>query len=433
MNLFEETESQVRYYSRHWPVVFERAFESRLYDESGRSFIDFFAGAGALNYGHNHPVLKAALIDFLQADGLIQSLDMWTVPRSEFLRVLRDIVLIPRGLDHKVQFPGPAGTTAVEAAIKLARKVTGRNTVVGFTGGFHGMTLGSQSIIGGSDSEMGGSGTRAGFARPLPYCTQSTYKSGFDTVDRLLGGSSTSIKPAAVIVEVVQGEGGINIAATEWLRSLSEVCRSRNIIFIVDDVQMGCGRTGPFFSFERAGLRPDIICLSKSISAYGLPLALTLVRPDLDTWKPGEHSGTFRGFTPAFVTASKGLTLFWSDDTLARSTSAKSEIISRALLKISSDYHELGVTIRGCGLAFGVEFRTAEVASAVAQESFACGLLVETAGALGNVVKFLPPLTISADDLTEGLSIFQKAVSVASRNTKIEVPQMRCKDDGSFS
>jgi diaminobutyrate-2-oxoglutarate transaminase len=348
---------------------------------------------------------------------------MWTAPRREFLRALRDIVLIPRGLDHKVQFPGPAGTTAVEAAIKLARKVTGRNTVVGFAGGFHGMTLGSLSIIQGSSSEMGALGTPAGFARPLPYCTQLTYKSGFDTVDRLLGGSSTSIKPAAVIVETVQGEGGINIATTEWLRSLSEVCRSRNIIFIVDDVQMGCGRTGPFFSFERAGLRPDIICLSKSISAYGLPLALTLVSPDLDTWEPGEHSGTFRGFTPAFVTAAKGLALFWSDDTLARSTSAKSEVISKALHKISSDYHELGTTIRGCGLAFGVEFRTAEVASAVAQESFARGLLIETAGALGNVVKFLPPLTISADDLTEGLSIFQKAVSVASRKTKTAVAQ----------
>ena len=423
MNLFEETESQVRNYSRHWPVVFERAVESRLYDESGRYFIDFFAGAGALNYGHNHPILKAALIDYLQADRLIHSLDMWTVARREFLLTFRDLILIPRGLDHRVQFSGPAGTTAVEAAIKLARKVTGRNTIVGFTGGFHGMTLGSLSIAGRSGTGMGHSGTLAGFAPPLPYCNHSTYDSGFDELDRLLGGSSTSAKPAAVIVETVQGDGGINTATPDWLRSISELCRSRNILLIIDDIQMGCGRTGPFFSFEHANLSPDIICLSKSISGYGLPLALTLIRPDLDTWEPGEHSGTFRGFTPAFVTASKALTLFWSDNTLAESTLAKYEVIHRALRRISAEHHELGFTIRGRGLAIGVEFRTAEMASAVAQESFARGLLVETAGVLGNVIKFLPPLTISADDLTEGLSIFQKAVSVASRNTKIEVTQ----------
>lgn len=419
MNLFEATESQVRNYSRHWPVVFKRAFESRLYDESGRPFIDFFAGAGALNYGHNHPVLKSALINYLQTDALIHSLDMWTGSRREFLRTFRDLILIPRGLDYKVQFPGPAGTTAIEAAIKLARKATGRQTIVGFTGAFHGMTLGALSVTGRFGSVLGSSGTPEGFAPPLPYCTDTDCMSRLDLIDRFLTGGSSSEKPAAVIVETVQGEGGINVAAPTWLRSLSEICRSRDILLIVDDVQMGCGRTGPFFSFERAGLRPDIICISKSISGYGLPLALTLIRPALDAWEQGEHSGTFRGFTPAFVTGSEALTLFWSDDTLARNTMAKSQVIHKTLRTISLKHQDLELKTRECGLAFGVEFRTAEMASAVAQESFVRGLLVETAGILGNVVKLLPPLTISDIDLTEGLSILQDAVSEVSRNTKI--------------
>jgi diaminobutyrate-2-oxoglutarate transaminase len=423
MNLFEATESQVRNYSRHWPVVFKRAFESRLYDESGKSFIDLFAGAGALNYGHNHPILKTALINYLQADGLVHSLDMWTDSRREFLRTFRDLILIPRGLDYKVQFPGPAGTTAIEAAIKLARKATGRQTIVGFTGAFHGMTLGALSITGRFGSAVGSSGTLEGFAPPLPYCDEADAMSGLDQVDRFLTGSSSSGKPAAVIVETVQGEGGINVAAPSWLSGLSEICRSRDILLIVDDVQMGCGRTGPFFSFERAGLKPDIVCISKSISGYGLPLALTLIRPDLDRWEQGEHSGTFRGFTPAFVTGSKALTLFWSDDTLARNTMAKNRVIHKTLRRISLQNQDLEIKIRECGLALGIEFSTAETASAVAQESFVRGLLVETAGTLGNVVKLLPPLTISDSDLTEGLSIFQDAVSEVSCNTKIALAQ----------
>jgi len=297
MTIFDERESEVRSYCRTWPAVFERAGGSWLYAENGRAYLDFFAGAGALNYGHNNPVLKGALIDYLAGDGIIHSLDMYTVAKREFLTAFDELILRPRRLDYKVQFPGPGGANAVEAALKLARKVTGRTEVISFTNAFHGMTLGALSITG-SAFHRGGAGVPLAHATPMPFDPSpgSDGAPGSSWFERLLDDSSSGLdKPAAVIVETVQGEGGINVARAEWLRGLAGLCQRHDILLIVDDVQMGCGRTGPFFSFETAGITPDIVCLSKSIGGYGLPMALTLIRPDLDIWQPGEHNGTFRG------------------------------------------------------------------------------------------------------------------------------------------
>ncbi|GAA5171687.1 MULTISPECIES: diaminobutyrate--2-oxoglutarate transaminase [Amycolatopsis] len=411
MSIFEKLESEVRSYSRGWPVVFDRAVGSRLYAEDGTPYLDFFAGAGALNYGHNNPVLKQALLDYIARDGVTHALDMFTVAKRDLLETLEDKILKPRELDYKVIFPGPGGANAVEAALKLARKVTGRESVINFTNAFHGMTLGALSVTGNS-MKRSGAGVPLVHATPMPY---DQYFDGaypdFLYFERLLDDSGSGLnEPAAVIVETVQGEGGINAASLEWLRGLSDLCERHNILLIVDDVQMGCGRTGPFFSFEDAGIKPDMVCLSKSIGGYGLPMALTLIKPELDVWEPGEHNGTFRGINPAFVTAAEALRTYWSDDELEKSTRAKGERIGAALQGIVEAYPEANLTAKGRGLARGLEFESGEIAGKVCAAAFERGLLMETSGPDSEVAKMLPPLTLTDAEVGEGLEIIDASV-----------------------
>jgi diaminobutyrate-2-oxoglutarate transaminase len=218
-----------------------------------------------------------------------------------------------------------------------------------------------------------------------------------------------------VIVEAVQGEGGINAARLDWLRGLDELCKRHGILLIIDDVQMGCGRTGAFFSFEEAGIKPDMICLSKSIGGYGLPMALTLIKPELDVWEPGEHNGTFRGISPAFVTATEALRVYWSDDELEKSTKAKGERIASAFKDLVEAYPEANLLAKGRGLARGLEFATGGFAGKVCAAAFERGLLMETSGPDGGVMKLLPPLTLSDDELTEGLSIVAESIKSVLR------------------
>jgi len=398
VDIFEEVESEVRSYCRNWPAVFDKARGSALWDVDGRRYLDFFSGAGALNYGHNHPVVKRPLLEYLADDRVVHSLDMCTLAKQEFLEAFRETILIPRGLDYKVQFPGPTGTNAVEAALKLARKVTGREQIVSFTNAFHGMTLGALSVTGNS-MKRSGAGVPLAHGTALPYC--GFLEESVDSIDifeALLQGNGSGLdQPAAVIVETVQGEGGVNVASVPWLRRLAAVCARHGILLIVDDIQMGCGRTGSFFSFEEAGITPDIVTLSKSLSGSGLPLAVTLFKRELDLWSPGEHNGTFRGNNPAFVTATAALD-FWEDDTLAAETAAKGEVI-RTFLESLADMHEdAGISARGRGLVWGLGFDDPLAASHVCREAFENGLLVETSGPDGDVVKLMPPLTISVDD-----------------------------------
>lgn len=408
--VFEALESNVRGYCRAWPALFDTAHGARLYDADGKEYLDFFAGAGALNYGHNNTVLKEALIDYIARDGITHGLDMSTVAKRDFLYAIQELVLMPRGLEYKVQFPGPTGTNAVEAALKLARKVTGRTGIVNFTNAFHGMTLGSLAVT-------GNAAKRAGAGVPLVHATPMPYDGYFDTgdvdmawIERALDDASSGLDtPAAVIVECVQGEGGVNVARPEWLRHLAQLCAARGILLIVDDVQMGCGRTGPFFSFEAAGITPDIVTLSKSIGGYGLPLALVLMRPDLDQWAPGEHNGTFRGNNPAFVTARVALEHYWSDNLLELSTLRKGERVRETLQGLVSTLD--GISTRGRGLVHGLAFDDAAQAEKVCQWSFENGLLVETSGPCDEVVKLLPPLTITDAELGEGLDILTAAVT----------------------
>jgi diaminobutyrate-2-oxoglutarate transaminase len=390
--------------------VFSKAIGSHVYDEEGRAFLDFFAGAGALNYGHNHPRLKEQLMLYLANDNIVHSLDMYTVAKRHFLEVFQEVILKPRQLDYKVQFPGPAGASAVEAALKLARKCTGHETILSFTNAFHGMSLGALAVSGNS-MKRSGAGVPLSHTVPMPF---DHYIDGpspdFQLFERLLDDRGSGLDtPAAVIVETVQGEGGLNTARPEWLRGLADLAARHDMLLIVDDVQMGCGRTGPFFSFECAGIVPDIVCLSKSLSGYGLPFAVVLLKPELDVWAPGEHNATFRGFNPAFVTAAAALD-FWTGDGLEKQTLAKGEQMEGALGQIAGGHSQAVTGIRGRALARGIAFAEPGTASAVCTAAYDRGLLMETSGPEDEVVKLMPPLTTTAEELSEGLDILQDSV-----------------------
>jgi diaminobutyrate-2-oxoglutarate transaminase len=408
----DRLESEVRSYCRNWPATFERARGSELWDTDGRRYLDFFAGAGALNYGHNDPVMRDAVIDHLTGDGIVHSLDAYTVAKERFLTRFEEVVLRPRGMDHKVQFPGPTGTNAVEAAMKLARKVTGRDRIVGFTNAFHGMTLGSLAVTGNAMKRTG-AGIMLGAGTSLPY--DGYLGPDVDTVgylEALLEDSGSGFDlPAAVIVETVQAEGGLSTASIGWLQRLEAVCRAYDVLLIVDDIQAGCGRTGTFFSFEPAGIEPDIITLSKSLSGFGLPFALTLFRSDLDVWEPGEHNGTFRGHNPAFVTATSALR-FWEDDDFSAEIARKGALIESTLDRLVHAHPALEGERRGRGMIQGLACAPG-LAGRIVEEAFELGLIVETSGPEDEVVKLLPALTIPDEQLDEGLELLVRAVVAA--------------------
>ena len=411
MTVFEDLESQVRSYCRNWPVVFDTAKGSRLTDVDGNSYLDFFGGAGALNYGHNPEVLKKPLLEYLGRDGITHGLDMYTTAKGEFLNTFQEKILAPRGLEYKVQFPGPTGANAVESALKLARKITGKEALINFTNAFHGMTLGALSVTGNS-MKRGGAGIPLVHSTPMPF---DNYFDGkmpdFLWFEKVLDDTGSSLnEPAAVIVETVQGEGGLNPARIEWLQGLEDLCRRKGLLLVVDDVQMGCGRTGPFFSFEIAGIKPDIVTISKSISGYGLPMALVLIKPEYDQWGPGEHNGTFRGNNPAFVTATHTLRHWSSDDTLEKDTLRKGEKIEEGFHKIIADNQGTEMFAKGRGLARGIQFEEEGLAEKIAGKAFEHRMLLETAGPNDEVLKLLPPLTTTDDEIDEGLAIIGESV-----------------------
>ncbi|HQA62088.1 MAG: diaminobutyrate--2-oxoglutarate transaminase [Methanothrix sp.] len=424
MSTINRLESQVRSYCRHFPVVFTKARGATLEDEEGNVYIDFLAGAGALNYGHNDPVLKAKLLDYIEADQIVHGLDMATGAKRAFMEAFESLILSPRKMNYKMQFTGPTGTNAVEAAMKVARNFTGRQTIVSFTNGFHGVTLGSVAATGNSHFRDGCGMQPQGTAF-MPY--DGYMGDEIDTteyLDKMLtDGSSGLDHPAAVIVETIQGEGGINLASNEWLRSLQQVCLKHEILLIVDDIQVGCGRTGTFFSFEEAGIFPDIITLSKSLSGYGLPLSVVLMKPHLDQWEPGEHNGTFRGNNLAFVTARAALEEYWRDGSFEVEVKRKGEIVRERLERLV-DLDERGVlSARGRGMMQALDCGSGELASRISALAFERGLIMETSGSLDQVLKCLIPLTITDDELERGLAILEESVIEALSEVPEKAPK----------
>ncbi len=413
LEIFDRMESEVRGYVRSFPVIFNQAKGSVLTDESGKEYIDFFSGAGTLNYGHNNPILKKKLIEYLNTDGVVHGLDMATSAKKYFMETFERVLLKPRKMNYTLQFTGPTGTNAVEAALKLARKVKGRSNVVSFTHGFHGVSGGSLAVTA-NEKFRDAAGVSLHNTAFMPF--DGYIGPDVDTIayfERMLEDPSSGLDlPAAVIVETVQGEGGVNVASWRWIRELEKLCRKFDMLLIVDDIQVGCGRTGSFFSFEAAGIKPDIITLSKSLSGFGLPMSLVLMKPELDVWKPGQHSGTFRGNNLAFVTAAQALDSYWSDDRFQNETRRKESIVRDWLENIVHSFPEAGFSVRGRGLIQGLVCdNRPELANKIAQQAFAHGLVIETSGAQDEVLKILPALTIEDAYLTQGLELIERSVA----------------------
>lgn len=404
-------ESQVNSYCQIFPAVFNGADGAEIVDKTGRKFLDFFSGAGTLNYGHNHPKLRKALLDYLASGGIVHALDMATEPRHRFLDRFSSSILKPRGLEYRIQFPGPTGTNAVEAALKLARKFTGRQEILSFNNGFHGVTLGSLAVT--SNPFY-----RNGCGVELPNARIFDYDSGLGPQcgslsrleEYLCSVENQNSLPAAAIVEMVQCEGGVHVASKGWLQRLAKILHRFGVLLIVDDIQAGCGRTGDFFSFEFTNLHPDIVCLSKSLSGFGLPLSTVLLRPELDCWEAGEHNGTFRGNCLSLVTATEALS-FWESSELKTSIEHHSKRVGARLHGLAERFGEEIAAVRGRGLIYGIEMRRANVARKVAQQAFARNLIIETSGTQSQVLKLLPPLTITSHELERGLQVIEDSIA----------------------
>jgi diaminobutyrate-2-oxoglutarate transaminase len=410
-DIYARRESEARSYCRSFPNSFVAAQGATITDSEGREYIDFLAGCSSLNYGHNHPQMKAALIEHISRDGMAHGLDMHTDAKARFLETFERLVLAPRGMDHRVMFTGPTGTNAVEAAMKLARKVTGRRNIICFTNGFHGVTAGALAATG-NGKHRGGAGPG-----PLEGTTRMPYDGAFgpdvDTLAQLeamLDNPSSGIDaPAAFLLEAVQGEGGLNAASPEWLQGIERLARKHGALLIVDDIQAGIGRAGGFFSFEEAGIKPDLIPMAKSLSGMGLPLAVLLVRPEHDIWTPAEHNGTFRGNNHAFVTATVALETFWADGRFEQEVRDRGRYLEERLGRIADMLP--AARLKGRGMMRGVDVGSGDLASRVCARCFEQGLIIETSGAHDEVVKVLAPLTIDQAQFARGLDILEAAVA----------------------
>lgn len=407
-SVFEENESVVRSYCRKYPVVFEKAKGSYIYDTEGKAYLDFLAGCGALNYGHNNDEIKGAVIEYLMQDNITHAMDMYTKAKAEFIETFKTNILDRSGLKYKIMFCGSTGTNAVEAALKLCRKNKKRSNIVAFMGAFHGMTLGSLALTTDKTSREG-AGVSLDNVTFIPF--ENSFSGKFDSLDYLenilLDDHSGIEKPAAVFIETVQAEGGINVASVEWLKRLEEICHDNDILLVADEIQVGCSRTGTFFSFERAGIKPDMVTLSKSIGGYGFPMSLLLIKEELDIWKPAEHNGTFRGNQVAFVAAKKAIEVNVNSNLNAEVT-RKGEIVKAFVEKNILPLDE-NISLRGLGLIWGIDFGKladgGEVAHKIADKCFTKNMIIERAGRGDSVVKLLPPLTISDEELMKGLNI----------------------------
>lgn len=430
-------ESNARSYPRRFPLALKSASGCLVTDVEGRTYLDCLAGAGTLALGHNHPEVIASLQDVLASGLPLHTLDLVTPVKDKFVSDIFET--LPAGLreEAKIQFCSPSGTDAVEAAIKLAKTATGRTDVIAFRGAYHGMSQGSLSL-------MGSLGPKASIGQlvpgthffPYPYAYRCPFGRGGDETaalaaeyfEKALRDPEGGINlPAAVILEAVQGEGGVIPAPAEWLRKVRSVTSELGIPLILDEVQSGVGRTGTFYAFQKAGIVPDIIALSKAIGG-GLPMSVMIYRQGLDLWKPGAHAGTFRGNQLAMAAGSKTLEIIKRDGLVERAAIAGRRLRAN-LERIQSHTPYIG-EVRGEGLMLGVEVidptrnpdslghppHGGDIARAIQSAAFRDGLILETGGRYGSVLRLLPPLTISDAEIDQASDILSDAFLRLGRN-----------------
>jgi diaminobutyrate-2-oxoglutarate transaminase len=431
----QRRESAARTYARNLPIVPVLASGAVVTAADGRSYLDCLAGCGTLALGHNHPEVVAALRSALDSGAPLHGLDFITPDKDAFTGEL--LARLPGELRDaaKVHFCGPAGTDAVEAALKLARVATGRPGVVACTGAYHGMTVGAAAVSGSARVRAAGGAEHHAVARlPFPYEYRCPFGVGAPRsaelsatlLASLLDDPSSGVgRPAAVIVEVVQGEGGVVPAPHEWLRAVRRITAERGVLLIVDEVQTGVGRTGSFWACEQAGVTPDILVAAKAIGG-GLPLAVIAYRPELDTWLPGDHTGTFRGNTLAMVAGRVTLSVVETHGLAARAATLGARLVV-GLRALAAEHPMIG-DVRGRGLMIGAEIvhpdaapdhlgarpAAPALATALRAAALGAGLMVELGGRDDTVLRLLPPLTITdeqADSVLDRLGTALAAVS----------------------
>ncbi|MDW2071930.1 pyridoxal phosphate-dependent class III aminotransferase [Vibrio sp. 2094] len=429
-----EHESEVRSYPRRLPIAIKQAFGCLVEDTRGQIFLDCLAGAGTLALGYNHPEINQALKEQLDSGLPYQTLDIATSAKTTFIQSVKSFLPQELSENSVIQFCGPSGADAVEAAIKLAKQTTGRNTMFAFRGAYHGMTNGTMGMMG----NLGTKARRTGLMSdvhfmPFPYNLRCPFGLGGDEgakasiryIDRLLNDDESGImKPAAIIVEPVQGEGGVVPAPAFWLRELRRICDEHGILLIFDEIQCGVGKTGYNFAFEESGIVPDILCLSKAIGG-GLPMSLLIINKQHDTWKPGEHTGTFRGNQLAMVSGAKALEIIQRDN-LVEHANIAGQYLRYGLESIQKRVNCIA-EVRGKGLMLGVEIKNpdgelnkfgepqadSELTLSIQRAALERGLIVEKGGREGAVIRFLPPLIISFEQIDFALRVFEDAILAA--------------------
>ncbi|WP_423358075.1 aspartate aminotransferase family protein [Pseudomonas citronellolis] len=428
-------ESNARSYPRRIPLALKKARGLYVEDVEGRRFIDCLAGAGTLALGHNHPVVIEAIQQVLADELPLHTLDLTTPVKDAFVQDLFGLLPAQLAREAKIQFCGPTGADATEAALKLVRTATGRSTVLSFQGGYHGMTQGALGLMGnlGPKKALGavlGNGVQF---LPYPYDYRCPFGLGGEAgvranlhyLESVLNDPESGVPlPAAVVVEVVQGEGGVVPADLQWLRGLRRITEKVGVALVIDEIQTGFGRTGRMFAFEHAGIVPDVVLLSKAIGG-SLPLAVVVYRDWLDTWQPGAHAGTFRGNQMAMA-AGSAVMRYLKEHDVPGHAAAMGERLAEHLRILQRSYPQLG-DIRGRGLMLGVEVVDAEgaadslghppanpaLASRIQRECLRRGLILELGGRHGAVVRFLPPLVISAEQIDEVARRFARALAAA--------------------
>lgn len=422
-------ESNARSYPRRIPLALAEAHGLYVRDTAGQFFMDCLAGAGTLALGHNHPVTIAAMRSTLDSGLPLHTLDLTTPVKERFVDDL--FAALPQDFARRarIQFCGPSGADGIEAALKLARIATGRKPILSFSGGYHGMTLGTLSLMGnlGPKQALGSMMADVQFL-PYPYDYRCPFgiggeagvDAGLHFIEQLLGDPESGVlPPAAVVVEVVQGEGGVIPAPVRWLQGLRQLTRKYGVALIIDEVQTGIGRTGKLFAFEHAGIEPDILVLSKAIGG-GLPLAVMVYREELDTWKPGAHAGTFRGNQMAMAAGAATLN-YVIEQNLPSHAEAMGQRLMGQLRQLQSDFACLG-DVRGRGLMVGVEIvqtgpgqprvpnADTALAQAIQRHALSQGVILELGGRHGAVVRFLPPLIIREEEIDLLVQRFHSAL-----------------------
>ena len=429
-------ESSARSYPRKFPVALTKAKGSWVEDADGKRYLDFLCGAGTLALGHNDDEVNNAMIDLISSGAPLHTLDLTTPVKDRFVETIFSTLPEKLRSNAKIQFCSPSGTDATDAAIKLCKTATGRGTVMAFSGGYHGMGHGALALTGNHNAKNRVQNLMPGVQfMPYPYSYRCPFGLGGEAgakaasayFERMLKDPESGVtRPAAVILEAIQGEGGVIPAPASFLQTVRRITEELSIPLILDEIQCGMGRSGNIWAFEESGIVPDVILMSKAIGG-SQPMSVVVYNKDLDKWSAGAHAGTFRGNQLAMAAGTVVLNRI-SDQNFLDEVRRKGNVIKDAMLKLKSSVSIIG-DVRGRGLMLGVEFidpngnkdimgnpePSGEIAAEIQRRCFEKGLIMEKGGRNGSVMRCLCALTVSDSEISTMLDIFSSAAMEIDR------------------